>query len=60
MHVDRENKSAKFWLEPDVALAENHGYNRKELRDLERITKDNLPKLRKVWDDFCTDNNRIS
>ncbi|WP_232280253.1 hypothetical protein [Roseiflexus castenholzii] len=25
MHVDRESKSAKFWLDPDVALAENHG-----------------------------------
>ncbi len=59
MHVDRENKSAKFWLDPDVALAENFGYNRKELRDIERITRDNLPKLRKVWDDFCSSNNRI-
>ena len=26
MHVDRENMSAKFWLEPVVSLAENHGY----------------------------------
>jgi hypothetical protein len=25
MHVDRENRSAKFWLDPDVALEENHG-----------------------------------
>jgi hypothetical protein len=31
-HVDRENKSVKFWLHPDVTLAENHGYSRKELR----------------------------
>jgi hypothetical protein len=42
MHVDRENKSAKFWLDPDVALAENHGYTRKELRDIERIMRENL------------------
>ena len=59
MHIDRENKSAKFWLDPDVALAENYGYNRKELRDIERITRDNLLKLRNVWDDFCTSNDRI-
>ena len=42
MHVDRENWSAKFWLDPDVALEENHGYSRKELRDLERILRENF------------------
>lgn len=26
MHMDQENKSAKFWLDPDVTLANNHGY----------------------------------
>jgi hypothetical protein len=46
MHVDRENRSAKLWLDPDVSLAENHGYNRKELRDLERIGRENLERLR--------------
>jgi len=42
MHVDRENRSAKFWLDPDVALVENHGYRRKDLRDIERILRENL------------------
>jgi hypothetical protein len=31
-HADRENMSAKFWLDPGMLLAENHGFNRKELR----------------------------
>lgn len=53
MHVDRENRSAKFWLDPDVALAENHGYDRKELRDIERIMRENLETLRNEWDAFC-------
>ena len=52
MHVDRENKSAKFWLDPDVSLAENYGYSRKELRDIERVTRENLERLR--WDAFCS------
>ena len=55
MHVDRENMSAKFWLDPDVSLADNYGYRRKELRDIERITRENLEKLRNEWDDFCGD-----
>jgi len=53
MHVDRENMSAKFWLDPDVSLAENHGFGRKELRDIERMTRENLEKLRNEWDTFC-------
>lgn len=56
MHVDRENWSAKFWLDPDVALEENHGYSRKELRDIERILRGNLETLRNEWDTFCSGN----
>jgi len=55
MHVDRENKSAKFWLDPDVSLAKNYGYSRKELRDIERIARENLEDLRNEWDAFCSD-----
>lgn len=56
MHVDRENMSAKLWLDPVVSLAENHGYSRKELRDIEQIATDNLEVLRKEWDAFCNGN----
>jgi hypothetical protein len=54
VHVDRENKSVKFWLDPDVALAENHGYGRRELREIERIARQNLENLRNEWDAFCS------
>ena len=54
MHIDRENKSAKYWLDPDVSLADHYGYNRKELRDIERITRENLERLRNEWDAFCS------
>lgn len=56
MHVDRERMSAKFWLDPDVALATNYGFNRKELRDIERIMHENLGLLRNEWDAFCNAN----
>jgi hypothetical protein len=56
MHVDREGRSAKFWLDPNVTLEENHGYSRQELRDIERITRDNLEHLRDEWDSFCIGN----
>ena len=53
MHADRENRSAKFWLDPDASLGANHGYSRKELRDIERIVRKNLELLRNEWDEFC-------
>lgn len=52
-HVDREAMSAKFWLDPDVALEANHGFSRRELRDLERIIRTHLDVLRREWDAFC-------
>lgn len=46
MHVDRDNLSAKLWLDPDVRLAENLGYKRHELRVIERLAHENLENLR--------------
>ncbi len=53
MYVDRENRSAKFWLDPAVTLAANHGYSRRELRDSERMMHEHLETLRHEWDTFC-------
>lgn len=55
MHVDREKMSAKFWIDPDIALAANYGFSRKELRDIERVMHENLELLRNEWDAFCND-----
>jgi hypothetical protein len=52
-HVDRDNLSAKFWFDPYVALADNHGFSRAELRQIERIVHEHLERLRDEWDAFC-------
>ncbi len=49
----REDKSAKFWLDPVVILAANYGYSRAELRRIERLLTENLTVLRERWDEFC-------
>jgi hypothetical protein len=54
MHVDRGDLSAKLWLDPNVRVADNHGYNRRELREIERIAREHLEQLRDEWDRFCT------
>ena len=40
LHVDRDDDSAKFWLEP-VSLAGNLGFSGHELRTIERIIRNN-------------------
>jgi len=48
VHVDREDQSAKFWLEP-VALARNLGFSPVELRRIQAMLKDNESMLSEKW-----------
>ena len=47
MHVDRDNLSAKFWLDPDVTLAHNYGFRRNELRRIERMLREKFGDVKK-------------
>jgi hypothetical protein len=51
IHVDRDDLSAKFWVEP-VALARNFGFRPRELADLERMVQDNTVTFVKAWHDY--------
>ena len=48
IHIDRDNQSCKFWLNP-VVLARNLGFSAKELRDIEKIVIDNSQTLLEAW-----------
>ena len=48
VHVDYNNLSAKFWLKP-VVLAQNFGYNARELRELKDIITENQDILLEAW-----------
>lgn len=48
VHVDRDDQSAKFWLEP-VALARNLGFGPAELRRVHRLVEDNRSFLLEKW-----------
>ena len=40
IHVVKAENEAKYWLEPNIELAENFGFNTKELSFIEEILKD--------------------
>ena len=48
VHVDRDDQSAKFWLD-SVALARNLGFGPAELRRLQRLVAENRTLLLERW-----------
>lgn len=54
VHIDRDNLSAKFWLDT-VSLARNRGFTARELRLLESIVVDNREKLLGAWHEYFGD-----
>ena len=51
VHVDRDDASAKFWLDP-ISLARNLGFSAHELRGVDRIIRDNQSELLEAWNDW--------
>jgi CRISPR/Cas system-associated endonuclease Cas1 len=49
VHVIREQKQCKFWLEPTVELAENRGFKKHELNEIEKIVKQNEKDFKERW-----------
>jgi hypothetical protein len=48
VHVDRDNLSAKFWLQA-VQLARNIGFSPRELNKLEVLVQENQKILLEKW-----------
>jgi hypothetical protein len=46
--MQNAEKLAKFWLDP-MRLAENIGYNSKELKRIETLIRQNHSKLMEAW-----------
>lgn len=51
VHIDRDECSAKFWLQP-VGLARNLGYPAHELRTIRNIVESHQDKLLEAWNGY--------
>ncbi|MGM0652192.1 MAG: DUF4160 domain-containing protein [Bacillota bacterium] len=51
IHVRRENLLAKFWLEPEVILANSWGMKAHELKILQTVIEENQEYFKKRWHD---------
>lgn len=43
---------AKFWLEPELRLAYNDGYDARTLRELMELIYANKEKVERAWNEF--------
>jgi hypothetical protein len=48
IHVKAGGDEAKFWLDP-IALASNHGFNGRELNEIEQLIRQHQVELLEAW-----------
>ena len=49
MHVYSSEGEAKFWLEPDVALAKNYGLSDSQITELAAVVRKRKDEIRDAW-----------
>ena len=49
VHVISGDGEAKFWIEPDIELANSHGYSRQQLNEIEALVEDHRDELVSAW-----------
>jgi hypothetical protein len=51
IHIEREDKVAKFWLDP-IRLQESGGFSRPEIGRLHKLMIEHQDSLREAWDEY--------
>lgn len=49
VHVLSPDGEAKFWIEPQIELAMNHGFKTHQISELERVIKEHEDEIRNAW-----------
>lgn len=52
VHVRKAEAVAKFWLDPDVAVAESYAMTSSELRELMAVAKKNKELFKRCWNEY--------
>jgi Domain of unknown function (DUF4160) len=49
VHVQHADGEAKFWLEPEIGLAQNHGLSSRQVATALRLVRKNQDEIRAAW-----------
>jgi hypothetical protein len=50
VHVYHGGRQAKFWLEPNIELAQNSGLKPKQIKRVLQLIKENQDDIRSSWE----------
>jgi hypothetical protein len=51
IHVEQDNRIAKFWLDP-IRLQKSGGFNRAQINRIQKIIEENYEKLVEAWNEY--------
>jgi hypothetical protein len=51
IHVQAGRATAKIWLEPDVSVADAHGFDARALREIVALVRPEITRIRRAWND---------
>ena len=51
VHVRSGARVAKYWIDPEVMLADSYEMNPSELKEIENVVRENQSLLMEVWND---------
>lgn len=49
IHVQHSSGEAKFWIEPEIQIAQNYGLSMKELNEADSLIRRYQHEIRKAW-----------
>lgn len=49
VHVQGQNGEAKFWMEPEIGLAQHTGLSQREINEALRLVKGHENDIRSAW-----------
>ena len=49
VHVHCASGEAKFWMDPEIELAQNYGIREKDLREARNLIEEHVDEIRGAW-----------
>lgn len=51
VHVRSGARVAKYWMEPEISLAESYELSPSELKEIENVVRENQSQIKEAWND---------
>jgi len=57
VHIISAEGEAKFWLEPEIELAKNYSFSRKQLKEIELLIEVHSNEITSTWKKYFRSRN---